>query len=167
MSITSGPPAPPAPALPPAARPRPPSRHPVGDRLFQIVCFLAALSVPSVIVLLVVSLSQQSWLALRELGLRFFVSSDWDPIKGSYGALPFVYGTVVTSVIAMAVAVPLSVGAAAFLAEIAPAWLRRTGSFLIELLAAIPSVVYGFWGIFFLAPVVQIPFDPLPRPHPR
>src|SRR5262249_46042382 len=151
--------------LSPRSGPPLPSRHPVGDRIFQAVCLLAALAVPTVIVVLVVSLTQQSWLALRTLGLKFFVSSDWDPNKASFGALPFIYGTVATSVIAMAIAVPLSVGAAAFLAEIAPAWLRRTGSFLIELLAAIPSVVYGFWGIFFLAPVVQIAFDALCGPN--
>ncbi len=106
-----------------------------------------------------------SWQALTTLGLGFFARSDWDPVHNRYGALAFVYGTLVTSLTAMAIAVPLSVGSAAFLAEIAPRWLRKTGSFLIELLAAIPSVVYGFWGIFFLAPIIQQVFNRLGGPN--
>src|SRR5262249_19513190 len=81
--------------------------------------------------------------------------SVWDADKGQFGALPFIVGTLLTSAIAMAVAVPLGVGAAAFLAEIAGGWVRRIASFLIELLAAIPSVVYGFCGVFFLVPLFQ------------
>jgi phosphate transport system permease protein len=127
----------------------------LGDRLFKAVCLLAALSVIVLLGLLIVFLVVQSVPALDAFGLSFFTSTDWDPRQDHYGALVFIFGTLVTSAIAMLVAVPLGIGAAAFLAEIAPAWLRRGGSFLLELLAAIPSVVYGFWGIFFLAPYVQ------------
>src|SRR5205807_5764038 len=95
--------------------------------------------------------------------LEFLRVVPWNPggSRPAYGGLALVYGTLVTSALAMAVAVPLGVGTAAFLAEIAPEWLRRGGSFLVELLAAIPSVVYGFWGITFLAPGVQKLFDRL------
>jgi phosphate transport system permease protein len=105
--------------------------------------------------LLILFLVLQSVPAFRAFGLGFFTSAEWDPVNEDYGALAFIYGTLATSLIAMVVAVPLGVGAAAFLAEIAPGWLRRGASFLLELLAAIPSVVYGFWGFFVLAPAIQ------------
>ncbi len=135
------------------------------DRLFRHVCQAAAVSVLLGAALLVVFLVLQSWPALSALGLRFFVGTSWDPVKGEYGALPFVFGTLATSALALLLAVPLGVGSAAFLAEIAPPWLRRGGSFLIELLAAIPSVVYGCWGIFFLAPAVQWGFNLVGGPN--
>jgi phosphate transport system permease protein len=125
------------------------------DRCFWLLCMSAALSVVALAALLLIFLVVDSRQAITTLGFGFFTQSIWDPAHNRYGALAFVFGTLATSLTAMAIAVPLSVGSAAFLAEIAPHWLRRTGSFLIELLAAIPSVVYGFWGIFFLAPVVQ------------
>ncbi len=131
----------------------------LGDVVFKNVCRAAAVAVLVVAALLVVFLVKESWPAMRTIGLRFFTHTNWDPTRHDYGALAFVWGTLATSALAMLVAVPLGVGAAAFLAEIAPGWLRRAGSFLIELLAAIPSVVYGFWGIFFLAPGVQRLFD--------
>jgi len=135
------------------------------DRLFHFLSFLAALSVIVLSALLVVILLVQSWPAITTIGGRFFTGITWDPVRDEYGALAFVWGTVATSVLAMLIAVPLSVGTAVFLAEIAPNWLRRGGSFLVELLAAIPSVVYGFWGIFFLAPVVQRLFFLLGGPN--
>jgi phosphate transport system permease protein len=131
----------------------------LGDGLFWLVCLAAASSVLVLVVLLVVFLVRESWPALTALGPGFFTRTDWDPVHGEYGALAFVYGTLTTSAIALLIAVPLGVGAAAFLAEIAPRWLRRSASFLLELLAAIPSVVYGFWGLFFLAPWVQRAFN--------
>jgi phosphate transport system permease protein len=94
----------------------------------------------------------ESWEALRTFGFRFLVTSHWDPVAGEFGALPFIYGTLVSSVLALLIAVPLSLGAAIFLAELAPAWIRPPISFLIEMLAAVPSVVYGLWGIFVLVP---------------
>jgi phosphate transport system permease protein len=127
----------------------------VGDVFFHAVCLVAALVVPTLAVLLLVFLTKASFPAFRELGLRFFISTEWITTKLRFGAVPFVYGTLITSALAMLMAVPVSVAAATFLAEIAPGWLRRGASFLIELLAAIPSVVYGFWGIVFVVPILQ------------
>jgi len=90
----------------------------------------------------------------------FLVGRDWDPMSNAFGALPFIYGTVVTSVLAMLLAVPASVGMAVFLVEMAPAWLRPVVSFLIETLAAIPSVVYGLWGLFVLVPWLRGSVEP-------
>ena len=101
---------------------------------------------------LAAALSWESWPAIRAFGLRFLVTSHWDPVAGEFGALPFIYGTLVSSLLALLIAVPLSLGAAIFLAELAPAWIRPPVAFLIEMLAAVPSVVYGLWGIFVLVP---------------
>src|SRR5262249_54299548 len=114
------------------------------DRLFRLLCQGAALFVLVLLVALVGFLVAAAWPAITRFGLSFLVSQDWDPQHDRFGALTFVWGTIVTSALAMLLAVPLGIGAAAYLAEIAPGWTRRTGSFLIELLAAIPSVVYGF-----------------------
>ena len=93
-----------------------------------------------------------SWGALRAFGFRFLVTWHWDPVAGEFGALPFIYGTLLSSLLALLIAVPLSLGAAIFLAELAPSWIRPPIAFLIEMLAAVPSVVYGLWGIFVLVP---------------
>src|SRR5207249_1562324 len=122
----------------------------VMDRLFRGACQTAACLVIGISALLVVYLVIEARPALLHFGVGFLFDKEWNPPE-QLGALSFIYGTLVTSAIGMALAVPLGVASAAFLAEIAPAWLRRVGSFLIELLAAIPSVVYGFWAIFFLA----------------
>src|SRR5262249_13856978 len=106
-----------------------------------------------------VILTLQVWPAVRTVGVHILVGSTWDPNQGRFGGLVFVYGSVVTSAIAMLLAVPFGVGTATFLAEIATGWVKRAGSFLVELLAAIPSVVYGFWGITFLGPALQKLFD--------
>jgi phosphate transport system permease protein len=127
----------------------------LGDLAFQAFCLAAALFLPLLLTAIVAYLVKDSWPSIQAFGLSFFVSSEWDTNHLQFGAVPFMYGTVLTSALAMLIAVPLSVGAATYLAEIAPGWLRRIASFLIELLAAIPSVVYGFWGIFFLVPVMQ------------
>jgi phosphate transport system permease protein len=138
-----------------------------GDRVFRGLCRTAALVVIGVAVLLVVVLVSKSWLAIHTIGASFFTRATWDPepTHRVFGALAFVYGTLSTSAVAMLLAVPLGVGTAAFLAEIAPRWLRRSVSFLVEMLAAIPSVVYGFWGLFVLGPGVQKLFDWLGGPH--
>jgi phosphate transport system permease protein len=101
---------------------------------------------------LIASLAWESREAIRAFGWRFLFTSVWDPVVGSFGALPFIYGTLVSSVLALAIAVPLSLGAAIFLADLAPFWIRPPIAFLIEMLAAVPSVVYGLWGIFVLVP---------------
>ncbi|MBX9628506.1 MAG: phosphate ABC transporter permease subunit PstC [Gemmataceae bacterium] len=121
----------------------------------------AGVGILGLVAALVAALVADAWPVLARAGeLRLFTTATWDPKppdggRPSYGALAFVWGTVVTSAIAMLIAVPLGVATAAFLSEIARPAVRRVGAFLLELLAAIPSVVYGFWGIFFLAPVVE------------
>src|SRR5258708_5004567 len=126
------------------------SRTHLADLLFRLLCTAAAWVVVGLLAALVVVLVAQSWQALTTVGAGFLASATWDPEHGQWGALPFVWGTLSTSLIALALAVPLGVGCAAYLAEIAPGWVRRTGAFLVELLAAIPSVVYGIWGFYFL-----------------
>jgi phosphate transport system permease protein len=125
-----------------------------GDRVFAIVCKAAGWSVIALAAALVGVLAWQAWPILKKAH-EFFTHSEFNVAKQQYGAWAYIFGTLATSIIAMAIAVPLGIGAAAYLAEIAPGGIRRAGSFLIELLAAIPSVVYGFWGLFFLVPGVQ------------
>jgi phosphate transport system permease protein len=124
----------------------------VGDRLFKWLSLLMALSVLLLIVLTGYELAKGSSLALKKFGWRFLTSTDWDPVKDQFGALPFIFGTLVSSIIAMLIAVPLSVATAVFLTEIAPNWLRQILTTFIELLAAVPSVILGLWGIFVMVP---------------
>lgn len=132
--------------------PAAPTRQPLGDTLFRWLCVAAGVSVLAIAGGLVAVLVAQSWSNLtRPGGSGLLGGTNWDPDRGAFGALAFVYGTVVTSVIAMLIAVPLGIGAAAYLSEIAPPRVRRVCAFLLELLAAIPSVVYGFWAVEFLA----------------
>ena len=98
--------------------------------------------------------------AFKSFGLKFLVSSDWDPVQGLFGALPFIWGTFYTSLIALILALPVSLGIAIFLSELAPPWLRTPVGFLIELLAAIPSLIYGMWGLFVLVPILQQYVEP-------
>jgi phosphate transport system permease protein len=135
----------------------------LSDRLFRLLCRSAAVLVLILLALLVLFLIKEAWPAIVHFGPRFLISTQWNP-NGELGALTFVWGTIVTSALAMLLAVPLGVGTATYLAEIAGNQVRRVGSFLIELLAAIPSVVYGFWGIYFLAPVLQSLFRLLDAP---
>jgi phosphate transport system permease protein len=137
----------------------------LADAIFRQIAQSAALVVVLLVILIVALLSLQAWPAIRGLGASILVSPNWDPTHDRFGGLSFVYGSIITSLIAMLIAVPLGVGTATFLAEVAPAWLRRSGSFLVELLAAIPSVVYGFWGIYFLAPNVQKIFNLIGGPN--
>jgi len=127
------------------------------DGLFRLLCQAAALLVLVLAVLVTAVLAWKSWLAIRTIGISFLTSMTWDPEPSHrrFGALAFVYGTVATSVIAMVIAVPLGVGTATCLSEVAPGWLRRVCSPLVEMLAAVPSVVYGFWGLFVVAPALQ------------
>ena len=125
---------------------------------------MAIVSVALLMVLIVIAmigaLASHSMLSIRAFGFRFLTSSEWDPVKTQFGALAFVYGTIVSSLIAILISVPLSLGIAVFLVEQAPAFLARPIAFLVELLAAIPSVVYGLWGIFVLAPFLRVRVDP-------
>src|SRR5712671_3022356 len=120
------------------------------DRLFRAAMLLSAISVIAIVLLIIVELLSQSQLSLRAFGVKFFSSSNWDPVSGEFGALPFIYGTLVSSFLALAMAVPLGLGVAIFVNEMCPRLLRSPLSYMIELLAAIPSVIYGLWGIFVL-----------------
>jgi phosphate transport system permease protein len=130
------------------------------DQAFRAVMLICALSVIAIVVLIVVELVSESRLSLHAFGMKFFGSSNWDPVAGEFGALPFIYGTLVSSFLALAMAVPLGIGVAIFINEICPRLLRSPVSYLIELLAAIPSVVYGLWGMFVLAPLMRAYIEP-------
>ncbi len=123
-----------------------------GDPLFRGLTRAAGLTVVLFVVAMVAAMTWTALPSLKSFGWRFVFTSTWDPVAEVFGALPFIYGTLVSSLLALLIAVPLGVGAAVYLAELAPFWIRPTVAFLIELLAAIPSVVYGLWGIFVLAP---------------
>jgi phosphate transport system permease protein len=126
-----------------------------GDEVAIAITFLAAFTVIMVTALLVYELYRGSALSRHAFGWSFLSSSTWDPVNGHFGALPFIYGTLVTTAIAMIIGIPLGVGAAIFLAEMAPPSLSAGLSFLIELLAAVPSVIIGLLGIFVLIPILQ------------
>ncbi len=100
-------------------------------------------------------LARQSMLSIQKFGLGFWTSSTWDPVAGEFGALPFIWGTLYSSVLALLIATPVAIGIAVFITELSPPWLRQPLVFLTELLAAIPSIVYGLWGIFVLVPAVR------------
>jgi phosphate transport system permease protein len=136
-----------------------------GDRVFKGMCQSACILILVLVGLLLVVLLVESLPSVEESGLSFLFSKDWDPRNHIFGSLAFVYGTLITSAIAMLIAVPLGVGTAAFLSEISPGWIRRIVTFSVEMLAAIPSVVYGFWGMFVLAPLVQKLFTALGGPN--
>ena len=124
----------------------------LGFRL-AIGAFAAALLL--IVVAIGVSLANDSWLSLQRFGLNFWRTSTWDPVAGEFGALPFIWGTLYSSVLALLIATPVALGIAVFISELCPQRLRAPLVFLTELLAAIPSIVYGLWGIFVLVPVVR------------
>ena len=131
------------------------------DRIFRgVTSIFAALAILLLAAMAFVML-RESLPALQAFGWRFLKGIDWDPVQDSYGALPYIYGTLVSSLLALALAVPVALGIAIYLAELAPAWLRRPLGFLVELLAAIPSVIYGLWGVFVLAPWLRDSVQPL------
>ncbi len=123
-----------------------------GDRAFKWLTLLMALSVFALIVLIGFELATGSKLALQKFGWHFLVSSDWDPVNEQFGAVPFIFGTLVSSAIALLIAVPISIATAVYLTELAPLWLRQPLTMFIELLAAVPSVILGLWGIFVMVP---------------
>ncbi len=126
-----------------------------GDRLFKALLTGAALAIPVLLAFLVYELWSGSRLAIDRFGLGFMTSSNWDPVTGEFGALPLIVGTVVSSVLALLIAVPLSLGVAIYLTEFAPKAVRGPVASIIGLLAAIPSVVYGLWGIFVMIPFLR------------
>jgi phosphate transport system permease protein len=122
---------------------------------------LCALSIFAIVALIATELVLRSQLTLHKFGLSFFFKSAWDPVNGNFGAFPFIYGTLVSSFVALLIAVPLSIGLAVFLTEMCPRPLRSPLAFLTELLAAIPSVVYGLWAVFVLVPLLREHVNPL------
>ncbi len=126
-----------------------------GDEVAYLITFAAAASILLVTGLLVFELYINSGASRAKFGLSFLVTKTWDPVAGQYGAWPFIYGTVVTSALALFIGIPLGVGAAIFLAELAPPAISDALTFLIELLAAVPSVIYGLLGIFVLIPILR------------
>jgi phosphate transport system permease protein len=126
-----------------------------GDEIARLITFLFAASVVLITILLVYELWINSALPRHKFGLNFFVTQVWDPVMDEYGALPFIYGTVVTSAVALFLAVPLGIGASIFLAELAPPRISDTLQFFIDLLAAVPSVIYGVLGVFVVVPLMR------------
>jgi phosphate transport system permease protein len=136
-------------------------RPPIGDRIYGGLITGFALCIPLLLLLVTVELTIGAWPALSHFGLSFLTTSDWDPVRERLGIAPAIYGTFVTSIIALIIATPLALGVAVFLSEFAPQWLRTPVAFLVDLLAAIPSVVYGLWGVLVLIPFLRdhvVPF---------
>ena len=131
-----------------------------GDAVFRGLMFSVALLILVVVGGMIIALAVESLPAIREFGFAFVWGREWNPVKSEFGALPFIYGTIVSSLLALLISVPLSLGIAVFLVEQAPYYLARPITFLVELLAAIPSVVYGLWGIFVLAPFLRVHVEP-------
>ena len=130
-----------------------------GDSIFSNLTLVCGLLVVAILLGLLVVLNIDAFPAITKFGLSFLTSSSWDPVKDQFGALPAIYGTLLSSVIGLIIAVPISLGAAIFLVELAPSWLKGPASLLIELLAAIPSVIIGLWGLFVLVPFVRNPIE--------
>jgi phosphate transport system permease protein len=130
------------------------SRGHLADDAFRIASLLAGLAILVVLLLIAVTMLNHAWPAFREAGLSFFTSREWVPNEGKFGALAFIYGTAVVATIAVIIAVPVSVGIALFVTEVAPLKMRALVVSVMDLLAVIPSVVYGLWGILVLAPKI-------------
>jgi phosphate transport system permease protein len=131
-----------------------------GDHLFRLLIRASALALLVIVLAMVIVMAREGFSSIRAFGWSFLYTSKWDPVLLRFGALPLIYGTIVSSALALVIAVPLGIGAAVFLSELAPGWISPPISFLIELLAAVPSVVYGLWGIFVLAPWLRTHVQP-------
>ena len=127
----------------------------IGDSIYRWTITAFALCIPILLLFIALEVGTAAWPALKTFGLSFLFTSDWDPPHNVFGAAPAIYGTVISSIIALIIATPLALGVAIFLSEFAPNWLRQPVAFLVDLLAAIPSVVYGLWGIFVLQPLLR------------
>lgn len=132
----------------------------VGDRLYIAGITASALAVPVILGAIFIAVGVAAWPALHQFGFSFITSSSWDPVAGKFGAAPSIYGTLVSSAIALVIATPLALGVSIFLVEFAPGWIRQVVAFTVDLLAAIPSVIYGLWGIFVLVPLLRAYFVP-------
>ena len=131
-----------------------------GDRAFRWLTLFMALSIFVLIAIIGLELANGSKLSLHKFGWHFLVSSEWDPVNEVFGALPFIFGTLVSSAIALVIAVPISIATALYLTELAPLWLRQPLILFIELLAAVPSVILGLWGFFVMVPWLSAHLDP-------
>jgi len=134
------------------------------DVAYRVALTGLALVLPLLLATIVGELVVGAWPAMRRFGFGFLVQSTWDPVAGQFGALPLVFGTLYSSLVAMVLAVPLAVGVAIFLTEFAPRWMRTPVATMVELLAAVPSVIYGLWGMFVLIPVLRDVVWPVVRP---
>jgi phosphate transport system permease protein len=139
--------------------------HNIGDIIFERLTLLFAVSVFLLVILMGYEMYVGSKISIDKFGWSFLTKSTWDPVQEIYGALPIIYGTVVSSILALVLALPLSIGIAIFLSEVAPGWLEKPLSFLVELLAGIPSVIYGLWGIFVLVPWLRNYVEPFLSDH--
>jgi len=135
------------------------SRSRLGDVVFSRLTLIFGLLIVVILVGLLIVLNIDAWPAIQKFGLSFLTSTEWDPVKEEFGALPAIYGTLLSSLIGLVIAVPISLGSAIFLSELAPQWLRKPCSFLIEMLAAIPSVIIGLWGLYVMVPFIRNPIE--------
>jgi phosphate transport system permease protein len=135
--------------------PAPRRASPWADRIFSLLAHGAAVLTLALLAGIIVSLVIGAWPSISEYGLSFLWRSEWDPVQDRYGGLVMIYGTLMTSVIALLIAVPVSFGIALFLTELSPAWLKRPLGTAIELLAAVPSIVYGMWGLLVFSPILS------------
>ncbi|HEY6332170.1 MAG TPA: phosphate ABC transporter permease subunit PstC, partial [Blastocatellia bacterium] len=126
-----------------------------GDWVFKNTTMLFALALATLVVLIVFAMIANSRLSLAKFGWGFLTGTTWDPVHQIFGAAPFAYGTIVSSIVALIIGVPVSIGIAVFLVELSPRKLSEPVSFVVQLIAAIPSVVFGLWGIFVLAPLLR------------
>lgn len=155
-------------ATPPASDPQHPGRVSLDERLggrvpdqiFRYAMVGCGMSVTVLLGLIFYELVVNSRLSLHQFGWNFFTGQTWDPVNNVFGALPFIYGTIVSSIVALVLAVPLGLGVAVFITEMCPQWLRGILSFFTELLAAIPSVIFGLWAIFALVPLLRLHVEP-------
>jgi len=151
----------------------PPARRitaPWADSVFALAARAAAVLTLSLLLGIIGSLIVGAWPAIKEYGLSFLWRSEWDPVQDHYGGLVMIYGTLMTSIIALLIAVPVSFGIAMFLTELSPSWLKRPLGIAVELLAAVPSIVYGMWGLLVFGPIlatyVQVPLQSLTQGVP-
>ncbi len=158
-SLAERPTEPPAPAPAGAALVQASARGGRGDSVFRGVALVSGLLVLVILAGIAIATTNKAWPAFSEEGFSFITSDDWVPSEGKFGALAFIYGTLLSSLIALLIAVPVSLGIALFTNEMAPKRLRRPATYIIDLLAAIPSVVYGLWGVLVFAPWVQPIYD--------
>ena len=131
----------------------------IGDKIFFNLTLIFTSLMLLILVGLIIALNIDAWPAIEKFGVSFLTSISWDPVRELFGALPAVYGTLLSSLIGLIIAIPVSLGSAIFLSELAPDWMSRPCSFLIEMLAAIPSVIIGLWGMFVLVPFIRSPIE--------